>query len=271
MGDVMDRPALMDSTGKRADGREPGDLRKIRIDAGVLNRAEGSAYIEWGNNKVMVAVYGPRDAGSDTDQDPDRAVINCRYNMAPFSVSDRKRPGQDRRSREIGKILSEALSSVVMLEKYPKTRIDVYTEILEADGGTRCAALTAASVAMADAGIPMKDLIPACAVGVVGGEVIVDLDKDEDSFGEADLPMAVIPHKGEIVLLQMEGTMTQDQFGEALKLGMEACRAVHAVQREALINRYEAEPDADRKADLFKKWAGDRLEFIDDGGEGGEE
>ncbi|MGA1821611.1 MAG: exosome complex exonuclease Rrp41 [Thermoplasmatota archaeon] len=256
----------MDPSGRRSDGRGPHDLRKIRIRAGVLNRAEGSAYVEWGNNKVMAAVYGPRDMGNDMSPDPDRAVINCRYNMAPFSVSDRKRPGQDRRSREIGRIMSEALSSVVMLEKFPKTKIDVYTEILEADGGTRCAAITAASVALADAGIPMRDLIPACAVGVAAGRVIVDLNKDEDSLGEADLPMAIIPHKGEIVLLQMEGAMTQDQFGEALDLGIKACEKVHAFQREALIDRYESDPEKDRKADLFENWSVDRFHYIDDGG-----
>jgi exosome complex component RRP41 len=217
----------------------------------------------------MAAVYGPRDVGPDFEPDPDRAIINCRYNMAPFSVSDRKRPGQDRRSREIGKILSEALSSVVMLEKYPKTRIDVYTEILEADGGTRCAALTAASVALADAGIPMRDLIPACAVGVVGGKVVIDLNKDEDSLGEADLPMAVIPHKGEIVLLQMEGAMSQDQLGTALQHGMEACMKVHEIQREALIRRYEADPEDDRKRGLFPDRSESGIEFIDDGGPDG--
>lgn len=77
--------------------------------------------------------------------------------MAPFSVDDRKRPGPDRRSVEISKITSEALMPAVFLEKFPRSTIDVFIEVLEAEGGTRCAGITAASVALADAGVPMRD------------------------------------------------------------------------------------------------------------------
>ena len=86
--------------GKRLDGRKPDELRKIKIEMGVLHRAEGSCYLEWGDNKVIAAVYGPREAVPRHTQNPLRAIVNARYNMAAFSVDDRKRPGPDRRSRE---------------------------------------------------------------------------------------------------------------------------------------------------------------------------
>src|SRR5439155_753787 len=142
---------LIDAKGIRLDGRRFDELRPIKIEAGVLKKADGSAYLEWGNNEVRAAVYGPREAHPRHLQDPAKALVQCRYNMAPFSVSDRKRPGPDRRSVEISKVISEAFSAVVFVEQFPRTSVDVFIEVLQADAGTRCAGLTAASVALADA------------------------------------------------------------------------------------------------------------------------
>ena len=88
---------LVDEGGRRLDGRRLDEMRPVRIEAGVLKRPDGSAYIEWGGNRVLAAVYGPREAHPRHLQDPARALVQCRYNMAPFSVNDRKRPGPDRR------------------------------------------------------------------------------------------------------------------------------------------------------------------------------
>jgi exosome complex component RRP41 len=158
--------------------------------------------------------------------------------MMAFSVSDRKRPGPDRRSVEISKIIAEALESVVLTELYPRASIDVYIEILQANAGTRCAGLTAASVALADAGIPMRDIIPAVAVGKADGKVLLDLNKEEDNFGQADVPIALIPKTNEIVLLQMDGNMTRKEFDAAIEMGVAACHDIYAVQKDALKRRY---------------------------------
>ncbi len=115
---------------------------------------------------------------------------------------------------EISKIISEALEYVVFTENYPRTSIDVYIEVLQANAGTRCAGLTAASVALADAGIPMRDLVPAVAVGKVNDQVVLDLNKEEDNFGQADLPIAMIPRTGEVILLQMDGHLTEAEFDQ---------------------------------------------------------
>jgi exosome complex component RRP41 len=105
---------LITSEGKRLDGRGPEDLRKIKIEAGVLHRADGSCYLEWGGNKVLAAVYGPREALPRHTQNPLRAIVNARYNMAAFSVEDRKRPGPDRRSVEISRCLMQKQGPVVL-------------------------------------------------------------------------------------------------------------------------------------------------------------
>jgi exosome complex component RRP41 len=236
---------LIDENGKRIDGRRPDELRPLKIEAGVLKRATGSAYLEWGNNKVMAAVYGPRECHPRHMQDPTRALVQCNYNMVSFSVDDRKRPGPDRRSQEISKITSEALTHVVFTEYFPRTSIDVYVEVLQANAGTRCAGLTAASVALADAGIPMRDLVASCAAGKVEDTMVLDLGKEEDNFGQADIPVGYIPRTNEIVLLQMDGDLTIDQFKTGLGMAVDACKKIYEVQRDALRRRYTVTGDAD--------------------------
>jgi exosome complex component RRP41 len=232
---------MIDENGLRVDGRKVDELRQIKIEAGVLKRADGSAYVEWGKNKVLAAVYGPRECHPRHLQDPSKALVQCKYNMIAFSVSDRKRPGPDRRSVEISKIISEALEFVVFTEYFPRTSVDVYIEILQANAGTRCAGLTAASVALADAGIPMKDMIPSVAVGKIDGQIVLDLCKEEDNYGQADLPIAIIPRTGEILLMQMDGHMTTDEFNRAMEYGFGACEKIYQLQKDALKRRYAVE------------------------------
>ncbi len=229
---------LVDGNGRRLDGRALDEMRPVKIEAGVLKRADGSAYLEWGDNRVLAAVYGPREAHPRHLQDPSRALVQCRYNMAPFSVSDRKRPGPDRRSVEISKVTSEAFSAVVFTEQFPRTSVDIFIEVLQADAGTRCAGITAASVALADAGIPMRDLVVACASGKIAGQVALDLDKEEDNFGDADCPMAIVPRTGEIVLLQMDGHLTEEEFDKAMKYSIDASMRLYELQKDALRRRY---------------------------------
>ncbi|HDP96707.1 MAG TPA: exosome complex exonuclease Rrp41 [Euryarchaeota archaeon] len=245
MGGAKTDIKLIDENGLRFDGRKPDELRPIRIEANVLKRADGSAYLEWGGNKVIAAVYGPRECHPRHMQDPLRAVVQAKYNMASFSVSDRKRPGPDRRSQEISKIISEAFEHVIFTHLFPRTSIDVYMEVLQADAGTRCAALTAASVALADAGIPMRDLVSSCAAGKVQDTIVLDLRKEEDNFGEADMPLGIVPRTGEIVLLQMDGDLTLEEFNKTMSLATEACHKIYELQKDALRRKYGVTDDED--------------------------
>ncbi|MDD5111067.1 MAG: exosome complex exonuclease Rrp41 [Candidatus Altiarchaeota archaeon] len=221
--------------GKRLDGRKPDELRKITMKTGVLKRASGSAYVEWGKNKVVAGVYGPRQLHPKFMQNPTRAMVRCIYNLAPFSVDDRKKPGPDRRSMEISKVSTEALENVILAEKFPNATIDIFVEVLQADAGTRCVGLTAASLALADAGIPMKDMVAACAAGKVQGQIVLDLMKEEDNFGESDLPVAVIPRRKEVVLLQMDGKLSREEFSKALNLAVEGAMQVYEIQKKAIL------------------------------------
>ena len=235
-------PVLLSPEGLRIDGRKLDELRPIRIQVGALHNADGSAFVEWGMNKVMAAVYGPREVHPRHLQQNTKAVIQCKYNMAAFAVDERKRPGLDRRSQEISKVIGEAFESVVFAEEYPRTSIDIYIEVLQANAGTRCAGLVAASMALADAGIPMVDLLPAVAVGKIAGKIALDLRKEEDNFGDADLPMALVPQSGRLVLLQMEGHMTEEELSQSLELGVQGCRDIYEKMKQALRERYATGP-----------------------------
>lgn len=225
----------------REDGRKYNELRPIKIEAGVLERADGSAYLEVGGNKIIAAVYGPKESYIRRLLEPNTGVIRCRYNMAPFSVDERKRPGSDRRSSEISKITADALRPALMLNNYPRSMVEVFIEVIEAEGGTRCAGITAASVALADAGIPMKDLVVGCAAGKVNDEIVLDLSEVEDKEGQADLPIAIMPRTGDITLLQCDGDLSEEEFNKALDLAMEGCLEVNKLQKEALMNKYSNE------------------------------
>jgi len=229
---------LISEEGIRLDGRKPDELRPIKIEVGVLEKADGSASIEWGKNKILVAVYGPREAHPRHLALPDKALFRCRYHMAPFSTEERKNPAPTRREIELSKVIREAIEPAVFTELYPKTSIDVFIEVLQSEGGTRCAGITATSLALADAGIPLRDLVVACASGKVGGQVVLDLGDIEDQKGEADVPVAIIPRTGEVTLLQMDGILTQEEFAKALNLAIEGCKRIYAMQKEALRKKY---------------------------------
>jgi len=225
---------------KRPDGRKFDEMRKIEAKSNLIKRAVGSGYFKFGKTVAISAVYGPVEMHPRHLSDPLKAFIKFRYNMLPFSTDERIRPGPSRRSKEISKVVREALAAVIDLEEFPRAGIEVYSEILQADASTRCAALNAASIALANAGIPMKDLIASCSVGKVNGKIVLDVAGKEDSDGEVDLPIAYVPSENKIHLLQMDGIITKEEFKQALELAIEGCKKIHKIQVDALKKEYES-------------------------------
>ncbi|MDI6847465.1 MAG: exosome complex exonuclease Rrp41 [Candidatus Bathyarchaeia archaeon] len=229
---------LIDKKGLRLDGRKLDELRSIKIEVGALSNADGSAYIQQGKNKILAAVYGPKELHPKHLALPDRMVLRCRYHMAPFSVQERKSPAPSRREIELSKVIREALEPSIFIEYYPRTSIDLFIEVLQADGGTRCASITAASLALADAGIPMRDLVASCAAGKVDDTIVLDLMDTEDKVGTADVPVALMPNLNAITLLQMDGILTLEEFEKAVNLALEGCRKIYTMQKETLKAKY---------------------------------
>ncbi|MFP3950376.1 MAG: exosome complex exonuclease Rrp41 [Candidatus Micrarchaeia archaeon] len=235
----MQKPELI-KDGKRLDGRELKDIRPLKIEAGILKEANGSAYVEWGGNRVVAGVFGPRECIPRHETDPYKARLKIRYTMTPFcSKGEHSRSGPNRRSIEISKVMREAFEPVVLTKQFPKSQIEVYVEVLQAEGGTRVASLTAAAVALADAGIPMKDMVSGIAVGKLEGKLVVDLGKDEDNFGESDIPMAITHKDKKIVLMQMDGLLTKEELARNIDEAIEASEKVYELQADALRENYE--------------------------------
>ena len=109
---------------------------------------------------------------------------------------------------------------------------------LQADGGTRCASITAAALAIADAGVPMRDLVVACAAGKVDDTVVLDLYDAEDKLGAADVPVAYMPNLNAVTLLQMDGNLTPEEFEKAMNMAMDGCKKIYEMQKEALKTKY---------------------------------
>ena len=229
---------LFREDGKRLDGRELNELRPIKMEVGVIKNADGSAYMEWGNNKIFAAVYGPRDVHPHHLAKPDRGILRVFYRMATYSVFDRKRPAPGRREKEISMIISDCLEPLLFLELYPDTSFEVFIEVVDADGGTRCASTTVAALALADAGIPMKSLVSALAVGKIDGKKVVDLSGIEDKAGDADLPIAISWYNEEISLLQFDGDMDLDDMTEFLDIAKDSLVKIHKMQLDSLKSKY---------------------------------
>jgi len=229
----------------RKEGRKFDEPRKMEAKVGVIPNADGSAYFKIGNTAAYAAVYGPRNLHPKFLQDPSKGILRCNYNMMPFSSSgDRVRPGGSRRSKEISLVTKEALLPVVDLEEYPNSVVDVFIELPQTEAGSRCAGICAASMALADAGLAMKDLVAAISVGRVDDKLVVDLDYAEEDYDGivADIPIAMMPNHDKITLLQMDGLVSKDDLKKVLEMGKKVLRDIYEVQKKALKAKYEAKP-----------------------------
>ncbi len=225
--------------GIRHDGRKLDELRPMHAAVGVLKNAEGSAMFRLGNTIAVAGVYGPRRCFPKHQEDSERAILRTKYNMAPFATSERNRPGTNRRSTEISLVTRQAILPLLFLNEFPKTAIDVHIEVLQADASTRCCGINAAVLALADAGLPMRDLVASCSAGKVGEYTVLDVAGKEDTEGELDLPVAYYPKKKQITLLQMDGITDSKEVKEIIKLAIHGCEKISEVQKQALRNKYK--------------------------------
>jgi exosome complex component RRP41 len=161
--------------------------------------------------------------------------------MMPFSGSgERIRPGGSRRSQEISMVMNKALEPVIDLSAFPNSVVDIFVELPQTDAGTRCAAISAAAIALADAGIPMKDMVSSVAVGQVDGTVVADLNYGEEAYDAivSDIPVAMLHNTKEVVLLQMDGEISKEDLIKALELAKIATEKIYEVQKKALKEKF---------------------------------
>jgi exosome complex component RRP41 len=225
---------------KRFDGRKFDEMRKMEAKVGIIPRADGSAMFKMGDTIAIVAVYGPRELHPKFMQNPEKGILRCNYDMTSFSVPERKRPGPSRRSTEISLVTEKALLPMLDLKQFPNAVVDVFVEIIQANSGTRCAGITAASMALAHAGVPMRNLVSSVSVGKVGDKIVIDLNKEEEDYedGATDIPVAMTGDN-EITLLQLDGEVNKDELLKALELAKKGCIEIDKLQRKTLREFYK--------------------------------
>ena len=241
----------------RFDGREWNEIRKMSVELDVVPNAPGSAIFKFGNTWALAIVDGPKPGKMSAGFE--EGLLRVRYEMLPFSVPDRKRPGQGRREIELSEIIKRALKPALFLDELHGSIIDVYVYIINANAGTRTAGINAASLALATAGIPMKDLVVAVAVGKVGEKVVIDLNKEEEDYdseklkedpekkefleyygeGKAtDIPVAILPVENRFTMVQMDGEIKKEELRKALNLALKKSKEIREVMRKAILDKY---------------------------------
>jgi exosome complex component RRP41 len=228
----------------KRDDRKMDELRPVEMKVGIISQADGSAMVSLGKTRAIAAVYGPRELHPKHRQNNERAVLQCNYTMAPFSTNERVRPGPSRRSVEISKVTRDALEPALFLEDFPRTTIDVYIIILQAHSGTRTAGINAASLALADAGVQMRDLVSAVAVGKIENNYVMDLAGKEEEVTMCDLPIAYMPRYKKFTLLQMDGDLPNKDVKHLIGLAVKGCETLYNKQREALMGKWSKEVEA---------------------------
>ncbi|KAJ4896349.1 3'-5'-exoribonuclease family protein [Raphanus sativus] len=196
--------------GLRLDGRRFNEMRQIVAQVGVVSRADGSAIFEMGNTEVIAVVYGPREIQNKSQQKNGHALVLCEYSMAHFSTGDRRRQKNDRRSTELSLVIRQTMEASILTQLLPHSQIDIFLQVLQADGGTRSACINAATLALADAGIPMH------------------------SAGGADVTVGILPKLDKVTLLQMDAKLPMETFETVFALASQGCKAIAERVREVL-------------------------------------
>nr|CAG4641960.1 EOG090X0BHT [Eurycercus lamellatus] len=232
----MSGSEFLSDQGLRLDGRKPNELRRIRCSLGIFAQADGSAYLEQGNTKVLAAVYGPHEIrGAKSKALHDQVLVNCQYSTATFSMGERKRrPRGDRKSTEMSTHLQETFAAAIRKELYPRSQIDIFIEVLQADGGNYTACVNAGMMALVDAGVPLKDTVVSCTASLVKNVPLVDVNHVEQSGGSPELVVSILPHSGEIVYMSLTQRFHMDHLSQVMDTAIKGCKDIAAILNQTM-------------------------------------
>ncbi|KAE8655400.1 putative cyclic nucleotide-gated ion channel 15-like [Hibiscus syriacus] len=214
----------------RPDGRGFHQCRPAFFRTGAVNSASGSAYAELGNTKVIVSVFGPRES-KKAMMYSDTGRLNCNVSYTTFGTPVR---GQGSDHKEFSSMLHKALEGAIMLESFPKTTVDVFALVLESGGSDLPVVISCASLALADAGIMMYDLVAAVSVACLGKNLVIDPILEEESYQDGSLMLTCMPSRYEVTQLTFTGEWPTPDINEAMQLCLDACNKLGKVMRTCL-------------------------------------
>ncbi|KAH7561058.1 hypothetical protein JRO89_XS10G0165200 [Xanthoceras sorbifolium] len=197
---------------------------------GAVNSASGSAYAEFGNTKVIVSVFGPRES-KKAMMYSDIGRLNCNVSFTTFATPVR---GQGSDHKEFSSMLHKALEGAIILETFPKTTVDVFALVLESGGSDLPVVISCASLALADAGIMMYDLVASVSVSCLGKNLLIDPILEEESYQDGSLMIACMPSRYEVTQLSVTGEWSTPNLNEAMQLCLDACAKLAKIMRSCL-------------------------------------
>lgn len=222
-------PKSVDKNTSRTDGRKWNELRPLFLRVGIITKAQGSAYIEMGNTKLIAAVYGPKEI-LKREEFSLKGKVNCEFKYMPFSRVQYCEPRQNFEEKMISKCICDAMEGVILLEKFPKALVDISVQVIQDDGSALALALTAASVALVNANIEVKDLVVGTTLRYFeNSDVLVDPTADEEHgpfskfSGGAGFHLAVLPSLSQISYLKQTGKIEQSQARDCIETCWETC------------------------------------------------
>ncbi|CAH1772772.1 unnamed protein product [Owenia fusiformis] len=243
---------LVNQNGKRRDGREANQHRPTYLKAGAISQAKGSAYIEMADTKVIAAVYGPREVMKREDFTMS-GQVKCVFKFATFSCKTRQKHIEDDREKELSMTILEALKPAIRLDKFPKARLEIFITVLQDGGSALAAAITCGSVAVADAGMEMYDVVIGCSLRQIGERSLIDPTTDEESHrslsqsdeksnetSQAMMTVALMPSINQVSSIIQKGELSIDGAKQALKQCLDTARKLHPVIKQCLNKAVEA-------------------------------
>ncbi|PWN98925.1 hypothetical protein FA09DRAFT_329397 [Tilletiopsis washingtonensis] len=263
-------PLFMPAAPIAPRSRAPTAARPLFIKSALIPQANGSAYLEAGGLKLAAAVYGPRQARQKAYSQ--KADVVCEVRVAPFAIAgQRRRPGKDVESPSLSLALRSALLPSLRLRLLPKASVDIYVTILEADAGSMLlaqagaegaaagasdiddallpAAATAASVALADAGIEMWGLVVGASLILDRkGTMLLDPTRADAVQARASARLCSMPALGAITSIEMAGDLTPDESDAAITMLQQACADMHLVAARAVKTGFETREEDARGA-----------------------
>ncbi|CAI5523867.1 unnamed protein product [Closterium sp. Naga37s-1] len=219
--------------GLRADGRSLEESRAAFLKAKTVTQASGSAYAEFGGTKVIVAVFGPRESRKAEQSVGGKGRLKCDVRIAPFATPNRNSSTQGAEERLASEVES-ALLPAIQLHLFPKATLDVSLLLLESGGADVAVMITAASMALADAGVHLNDLVTASVVSICRGDLLLDPSSQEERVEEGRVVVALMPSLNEVVLCNATGNMSVKRVNEAVELGIAGCMRLDEVLRATL-------------------------------------
>ena len=228
----------------RKDGRTPLEHRKIYMKTGVVSQAKGSAYIELNNTKVICSVFDPREIPNRVEYSQNGELF-CMFKFAPFSCLTRRSHQQDCEEKELSLSLKRALEPAVCRHEFPNFQVDIYVSVLENDGGSLAAAITCAGLALADAHVPMYDLVTAASVGIDGELIIMDPTEEEerlcrenpqsDGQNHGTITISVMGAHTQVSQVWQAGSMTVPCVTKALSHLVQCCEETYPIAQHCLV------------------------------------